>query len=214
MEHIPPRCSKAATRGEWRTHVSRRTADAPLDTAEDSAYRRARRRCRRRRLRPLWARVLRALAPAARRDDGGLAALAHHYRRYIQSTSGWSAVIESCSFLSEALDPARTPHVLTTSLTLSCVCALMERAIVLVNTPEATANERQWYKFLKSLARALKNTTLIVAKPIQPLPEAKVLHHIKQLESRSTIEILQRGKAADFELTKTDVCGQLVQHLC
>ncbi|XP_026483484.1 uncharacterized protein Patr-1 [Vanessa tameamea] len=166
------------------------------------------------RLRQLWARVLRALAPAARRDDGGLAALAHHYRRYIQSTSGWSAVIESCSFLSEALDPARTPHVLTTSLTLSCVCALVERAIVLVNTPEATANERQWYKFLKTLARALKNTTLIVAKPIQPLPEAKVLHHIKQLESRSTIEILQRGKAADFELTKTDVSEQLVKHLC
>ncbi|XP_045457993.1 uncharacterized protein LOC123668273 [Melitaea cinxia] len=166
------------------------------------------------RLRALWSRVLRALPSASRRDDGGLAALSHHYRRYIQSTSGWSTVIESCGILSEALDPARTPHALTTSLTLSCVCALMERAIILVNTPDATSNERQWYKFLKTLARTLKHTTLIVAKPVQPLPESKVLHHIKQLESRSTIEILQRGKTADFGLTKTEVTETLVKHLC
>ncbi|XP_023940537.1 putative uncharacterized protein DDB_G0287457 isoform X2 [Bicyclus anynana] len=166
------------------------------------------------RLRALWARVLRALPAASRRDDGGLAALSPHYRKYMQNTTGWSAVIESCSHLAEALDPARTPHALTSALTLSCVCALMERAILLVNTPDATANERQWYKFLKTLARALKNTSLAVAPPTQPLPEPRVMHHIKQLESRSTIEILQRGKAADFDLTKNDVSEQLVKHLC
>ncbi|CAH2241907.1 jg12040 [Pararge aegeria aegeria] len=166
------------------------------------------------RLRALWSRILRALPSASRRDDGGLAALSPHYRKYMHNTTGWSAVIESCSHLSEALDPARTPHALTSALTLSCVCALMERAILLVNTPDATANERQWYKFLKTLARALKNTSLTVARPTHPLPEPKVMHHIKQLESRTTIEILQRGKAADFDLTKNDVSEQLVKHLC
>ncbi|XP_045770155.1 putative uncharacterized protein DDB_G0287457 isoform X1 [Maniola jurtina] len=166
------------------------------------------------RLRALWSRILRALPSASRRDDGGLAALSPHYRKYMQNSTGWAAVIESCGHLAEALDPARTPHALTSALTLSCVCALMERAILLVNTPEATSNERQWYKFLKTLARALKNTTLTVARPTQPLPEPKVMQHIKQLESRSTIEILQRGKAADFDLTKNDVSEQLVKHLC
>ncbi|XP_068621858.1 myb-like protein AA isoform X2 [Battus philenor] len=168
------------------------------------------------RLRAFWSRVLRALPHAARRDDGGLAALAHHYRRYIQNTTGWSAVLESCGILSEAIDPARTHHALTTALTLSCVCAMLEKATMLVNTPEATSSERQWFKFLKSLARALKNTTVTVAKPVQRLPEAKLLHHLKQLESRSTIEILQRGRTtAEFaDLTKADVSEQLTKHLC
>ncbi|XP_075988572.1 protein associated with topo II related - 1 isoform X2 [Anticarsia gemmatalis] len=167
------------------------------------------------RLRSLWARVLRALAPAARRDDGSLAQLAPHYRSYIQNTTGWSPILESCSMLSEAFDPARTPYALTTSFTLSCVCALIEKAAILVNTPDATSNERQWSKFLKTLARALKNTSLNVARPLQPMPEAKLMQHIKQLESRSTIEILQRGKAQEFaDLTKNDVSEQLVKHLC
>lgn len=101
-------------------------------------------------------------------------------------------------------------------LTLSCVCALAEKAMVLSNTPEATSSERQWFKFLKTVARALKNTTLNVAKPVSPLPENKLLHHIKQLESRSTIEILQRGKrASDFaDLTKNDVSELLIKFLC
>ncbi|XP_014365328.2 ATP-dependent helicase BRM [Papilio machaon] len=168
------------------------------------------------RMRALWARVLRALPHAARRDDGGLAALAPHYRRYIQNTTGWSAVLESCGILAETIDPARTPHALTTALTLSCVCAMVEKAATLVNTPEATSSERQWYKFLKSLARALKNTGLAVARPLQPLPDSKLLHHLKQLDSRSTIEILQRGRTtAEFaDLTKADVSEQLVKHLC
>ncbi|CAG4948915.1 unnamed protein product [Parnassius apollo] len=168
------------------------------------------------RLRALWSRALRAVPQAARRDDGGLAALAPHYRRYIQNTTGWSAILESCGILSEAIDPARTPHALTTALTLSCVCAMLEKAMMLVNTPEATSSERQWFKFLKSLARALKNTTLVVAKPVQPLAESKVVHHLKQLESRSTIEILQRGRTtAEFaDLTKNDVSEQLIKHLC
>lgn len=86
---------------------------------------------------------------------------------------------------------------------------------MLVNTPEATSNERQWSKFLKTLARALKNTNLNVARPLQPMSESKLMQHIKQLESRSTIEILQRGKAAEFaDLTKNDVSEQLVKHLC
>ncbi|CAH2056121.1 unnamed protein product, partial [Iphiclides podalirius] len=141
---------------------------------------------------------------------------APHYRRYIQNSTGWSAILESCGILSETIDPARTPHSLTTALTLSCVCAMLERAILLVSTPEATSSERQWFKFLKSLARALKNTTLTVAKPAQPLPTAKVVHHLKQLESRSTIEILQRGRTtAEFaDLTKGDVSELLIKHLC
>ncbi|CAB3257418.1 unnamed protein product [Arctia plantaginis] len=167
------------------------------------------------RLRTLWARVLRALPAAARRDAKGLAPLAPHYRSYIQNTTGWSPILESCSMLAEAFDPARTPYALTTSFTLSCVCALIEKASLLVNTPEATSNERQWSKFLKTLARALKNTNLVVARPLQPMSETKLMHHIKQLESRSTIEILQRGKSAEFaDLTKTDVSEQLVKHLC
>ncbi|KPI96264.1 Protein PAT1-like 1 [Papilio xuthus] len=168
------------------------------------------------RMRALWSRVLRALPHAARRDDGGLAALAPHYRRYIQNTTAWSPVLESCAILAETIDPARTPHALTTPLTLSCVCAMLEKAATLVNTPEATSSERQWYKFLKSLARALKNTGLAVARPLQPLPDSKVLLHLKQLDSRSTIEILQRGRTtAEFaDLTKADVSEQLVKHLC
>ncbi|KAJ2943313.1 hypothetical protein O0L34_g12119 [Tuta absoluta] len=171
------------------------------------------------RLRALWARVLRAIPTAARAKGGRdeeLAALAPHYRRYIQNTSGWSAILESCSMLSEALDPARTPTALTTALTLSCVCALIEKASTLVNTPEATSNERQWSKFLKTLARALKNTTLTVSRPANPLPEHKLTHHLKQLESRTTIEILQRGRSAtEFaDVSKTDVMEQLIKHLC
>ncbi|CAG9794558.1 unnamed protein product [Diatraea saccharalis] len=168
------------------------------------------------RLRSMWSRILRCITAAARRDDGTLVTLAPHYRRYIQGTTGWSAVLESCSMLAEAFDPARTPYALTSSFTLSCVCALVERATCLVNTPEATSNERQWSKFLKTLARALKNTTLNVAKPLHPMQENKLMHHIKQLESRSTIEILQRGKSAtEFaDVTKTDVQEQLIKHLC
>ncbi|XP_063392432.1 GATA zinc finger domain-containing protein 14 [Cydia fagiglandana] len=165
--------------------------------------------------RAVWARALRALPQAARRDGGGLAALAPHYRKYIQSATGWNPILESCGLLAEALDPARTPYALTTPLTLSCVCALIEKASLLVNTPEATSNERQWYKFLKTLARALKTTTLTVAKPVTPLPENKLLFHLKQLESRTTIEILQRGKSAEFaDLSKADVTEQLIKHLC
>ncbi|KAM3955583.1 LOW QUALITY PROTEIN: uncharacterized protein ACR2FA_010491 [Aphomia sociella] len=168
------------------------------------------------RARALWARLLRALPAAARRADTGFGPLAPHYRRYIQNTTGWAPISESSCLLSEALDPARTPYALTTPFTLSCVCALIEKATALVNTPEATSNERQWYKFLKTVARSLKNTTLTVAKPVNPLPEAKLLYHLRQLESRSTIEILQRGKtAAEFaDLTKNDVSEQLVKHLC
>ncbi|KAG6454589.1 uncharacterized protein LOC115446370 [Manduca sexta] len=168
------------------------------------------------RARALWARLLRALpgAAPARKDHAGLHALAHHYRSYIQATTGWSAIQESCAILTETLDPARTPYVLTTSFTLSAVCALVEKASALVNTPEPSSSERQWFKFLKTLARALKHTTLQVARPIQPLPEAKLIQHIKQLESRSTIEILQRGKTADFEITKAEVSEHLVKHLC
>ncbi|KAJ8707768.1 hypothetical protein PYW07_011445 [Mythimna separata] len=168
------------------------------------------------RLRTFWAKVLRALPSAARRDSGNLAALAPHYRNYIQTTSGWSPILESCSLLAEAFDPARTPYALTTSFTLSCVCALLEKASILVNTPEATSNERQWSKFLKTLARALKNTTLNVARPLTPLSSNKLMYHMKQLDSRSTIEILQRGKSASefADLSKADVTEQLVKHLC
>ncbi|CAH0404430.1 unnamed protein product [Chilo suppressalis] len=168
------------------------------------------------RLRTLWSRILRSITTAARRDDGTLVALAPHYRRYIQATSGWTAVLESCSMLAEAFDPARTPYALTSSFTLSCVCTLVERATTLVNTPEATSNERQWSKFLKTLARALKNTTLNIAKPLHPIPESRLMCHIKQLESRTTIEILQRGKSAtEFaDVSKTDVQEQLIKHLC
>ncbi|XP_073965399.1 uncharacterized protein isoform X2 [Choristoneura fumiferana] len=169
------------------------------------------------RVRGVWSRVLRALPLAARRNDAGLglAALAPHYRRYIQASTGWSAVLESCSLLAEALDPARTPYVLTSSLTLSCVCAMIEKATLLVNTPEATSSERQWSKFLKTLTRALKYTTLVVARPVVPMPEGKLMHHLKQLEGRTTIEILQRGKSAEFaDLSKADVTEQLTKHLC
>ncbi|KAI5640108.1 hypothetical protein NE865_07522 [Phthorimaea operculella] len=171
------------------------------------------------RLRALWARVIRAIPTAARAKgckDEELAALAPHYRKYIQSSHGWSAILESCSLLSEALDPARTHTALTTALTLSCVCALIEKAATLVNTPEATSNERQWSKFLKTLARALKNTTLTVSRPANPLPEHKLTQHLKQLESRTTIEILQRGRShTEFaDVTKTDVMEQLIKHLC
>ncbi|XP_038219863.1 uncharacterized protein LOC119838114 [Zerene cesonia] len=164
--------------------------------------------------RALWARLLRALA-AARRDLA-LHALAPHYRKYIQNSTGWTAVLESCSILSEALDPARTPYALTNGLTLSCVCALAEKAMVLSNTPEATSSERQWFKFLKTVARSLKNTSLNVARPAAPLPEAKLLHHIRQLESRSTIEILQRGKRASdiADLAKGELADLLVKYLC
>lgn len=101
-------------------------------------------------------------------------------------------------------------------MTLSCVCALIEKATALVNTPEPTSNERQWSKFLKTLARALKNTSLTVAKPIQPISENRLIQHLKQLDSRTTIEILQRGKpATDFsDITKMDVSEQLAKHLC
>lgn len=165
-------------------------------------------------VRLLWSRILRALPSAARRDPAGLHALAHHYRTYIQSTNGWSAIQESCGILAETLDPARTPYVLTTAFTLSAVCALIEKASSLVITPEPSSSERQWYKFLKTLARALKHTTLQIARPVQPMPEAKLVHHIKQLESRSTVEILQRGKSADLELTKAEISEQLVKYLC
>ncbi|CAG4967564.1 unnamed protein product [Colias eurytheme] len=166
------------------------------------------------RVRALWARLLRALGNARR--ELGLHVLAPYYRKYIQNSTGWSAVLESCGILGEALDPARTPYALTNGLTLSCVCALAEKAMLLSNTPEATSSERQWFKFLKTVARALKNTTLNVAKPASPLSEVKLLHHIKQLESRSTIEILQRGKrASDFaDLVKGEVAELLVKYLC
>ncbi|CAK1546504.1 unnamed protein product [Leptosia nina] len=168
------------------------------------------------RLRFLWCRILRALSSSRCRFDSRLADLADYYRKYIQNNSGWTAVLECCGILSEALDPARTPYALTNALTLSCVCALTEKAMVLSNTPDATSSERQWFKFLKTVARALKNTTLNVAKPVSPLPENKLLHHIKQLESRSTIEILQRGKRpSDYaDLTKSDVSELLVRYLC
>ncbi|XP_041971067.1 protein PAT1 homolog 1 [Aricia agestis] len=165
----------------------------------------------------LWARMLRALPAAARRDDAAplLPALAAPYRNFILNSTAWTAVLMCCGIFTEALDPARTPYILLSPLTLSCVCALIEKAILLVNTPEATSSERQWYRFLKTLARALKNTTLSVGRPTKPLPESKVLHHLKQLESRTTIEILQRGKTAEFgDLTKTDVSEQLIKHLC
>ncbi|CAH0699491.1 unnamed protein product [Spodoptera exigua] len=167
------------------------------------------------RLRSLWGKLLRGLPAAARRDPNYLGPLAPHYRNYIQSTSGWSPILESCSLLAEAFDPARTPYALTTPFTLSCVCALMEKAAILVNTPEATSNERQWSKFLKTLARALKNTTLNVARPLQPISSNKLLLHMKQLDSRSTIEILQRGKTAEFaDISKSEVTEQLLKHLC
>ncbi|XP_053622036.1 uncharacterized protein Patr-1 [Plodia interpunctella] len=167
------------------------------------------------RARSVWSRVLRALPAAARRDDGTLAALAPHFHTYIHSTTGWSAVLESCGLLAEAFDPARTAYALTTAFTLTCVCALIEKASILVNTPDATSNERQWSKFLKTLARSLKNTTLTVARPLKPLPENRVLYHLRQLDSRSTIEILQRGKSAEFvDLSKNDVMELLVKHLC
>lgn len=91
----------------------------------------------------------------------------------------------------------------------------MEKAAILVNTPEATSNERQWSKFLKTLARALKNTTLNVARPLQPIAGNKLLYHMKQLDSRSTIEILQRGKTAEFaDISKSEVTELLLKHLC
>nr|XP_049707183.1 uncharacterized protein DDB_G0283357 isoform X1 [Helicoverpa armigera]XP_049707184.1 uncharacterized protein DDB_G0283357 isoform X2 [Helicoverpa armigera]XP_049707185.1 uncharacterized protein DDB_G0283357 isoform X3 [Helicoverpa armigera]XP_049707186.1 uncharacterized protein DDB_G0283357 isoform X4 [Helicoverpa armigera]XP_049707187.1 uncharacterized protein DDB_G0283357 isoform X5 [Helicoverpa armigera]XP_049707188.1 uncharacterized protein DDB_G0283357 isoform X6 [Helicoverpa armigera] len=167
------------------------------------------------RLRWLWARVLRALPHAARRDDTACVSLAKHYTDYIQTTSGWAPILESCGLLSEAFDPARTPYALTTAFTLSCVCALIDKASMLVNTPEATSNERQWSKFLKTLARALKNTTLTVARPVKPMSATKLTYHMKQLDSRTTIEILQRGKTAEFaDLTKTEVAEQLIKYLC
>lgn len=167
------------------------------------------------RLRSLWSKLLRGLPAAARRDPNNLAPLATHYRNYIQTTTGWSPILESCSLLAEAFDPARTPYALTTPFTLSCVCALMEKAAILVNTPEATSNERQWSKFLKTLARALKNTTLNVARPLQPIAGNKLLYHMKQLDSRSTIEILQRGKTAEFaDISKSEVTELLLKHLC
>ncbi|KAL0858872.1 hypothetical protein ABMA27_011317 [Loxostege sticticalis] len=167
------------------------------------------------RLRGLWSRVLRALPSVARRADNMLAELAPHYRSYMAMSSGWAAVLEACALLAEALEPARTPYALTSSFTLSCICALLERASSLCNTPDATANERQWSKFLKTVARALKNTSLTVARPVQPLPEHKLMYHLKQIESRTTIEILQRGKSAEFvDVTKVDVQEQLVKHLC
>ncbi|CAF4886970.1 unnamed protein product [Pieris macdunnoughi] len=168
------------------------------------------------RLRFLWCRMLRALPSTRCRFDSRVAELSEHYRKYIQNSSAWIAVLECCGIIAETLDPARTPYALTNPLTLSCVCALAEKAMVLSNTPEATSSERQWFKFLKTVARALKNTTLNVAKPVSPLSETKLLHHIKQLESRSTIEILQRGKrASDFaDLTKNDVSELLIRFLC
>lgn len=101
-------------------------------------------------------------------------------------------------------------------MTLSCICSLVEKATTLVTTPEATANERQWTKFLKTFARALKNTTLNVARPVKPLTESKLSFHIKQLESRSTIEILQRGRTAvEFaDLSKSEFAELLLRYLC
>lgn len=104
---------------------------------------------------------------------------------------------------------------MSVQFTLSAVCALIEKACTLVNTPETTSNERQWHKFLKNLARALKNATVTVSRPLKPLPEAKLIYHVKYLESRGTVEILQRGKSADFaELTKTEILERLVKNLC
>lgn len=99
---------------------------------------------------------------------------------------------------------------------MSAICNLVEKAAVLATTADATSSERQWTKFLKTLARALKNTTLKVARPIQPLSETKLSCHIKLIESRTTIEILQRGKtASDFsDLSKNDLSQQLNKHLC
>ncbi|GBP57022.1 Protein PAT1 homolog 1 [Eumeta japonica] len=168
------------------------------------------------RLRALWSRVFRALPAAARRDDGTLAQLAPHFRRYILNSSGWPPVCEVCAVLAEALDPARTPHALTASFTLSSICALVDKSCTLVSTPEPTASERQWTKFLKTLARALKYTSLKVARPLQPLPESKLYYHIKLLESRTTVEILPRGKTTtEFaDLSKSDIVEQLTKHLC
>ncbi|CAG9136078.1 unnamed protein product [Plutella xylostella] len=168
--------------------------------------------------RATWRGVLRALPAVARRAThlALLHALHAPHAKYIQNSTGWAAVLEACAMLSEAVDPARTPHALTCSFTLSAVCTLIEKASTLVNTPEATSNERQWTKFLKTFARALKNTTLTVARPAKPLSEAKLLYHLKQIESRSTIEILQRGKtAAEFaDLSKAEMAELLVKHLC
>lgn len=99
--------------------------------------------------------------------------------------------------------------------TMSVVCYLVERAYLL-SSNEATSNERQWIKFLKTVARALKTTSLKVAKPLHPLPESKLAHHIKILESRTVIEILQRGKTtSEFaDLSKSDFSEQLTKHLC
>ncbi|XP_050665002.1 uncharacterized protein LOC126965435 [Leptidea sinapis] len=166
------------------------------------------------RLRALWCKVLRALAASKR--DLGLAVYSESYRKYIHNSSGWNAVLESCAILSEALDPARVPYALTSALTLSCVCALTEKAMVLTNTPEATSSERQWFRFLKTVARALKHTSLAVAKPVSPLNEKKLFYHIKLMDSRSTVEILQRGKkTSEFgDLTKSDVSELLIRYLC
>ncbi|KAF9413432.1 hypothetical protein HW555_008324 [Spodoptera exigua] len=147
------------------------------------------------RLRSLWGKLLRGLPAAARRDPNYLGPLAPHYRKSLHTV--YVRLVTHPGF------------------TLSCVCALMEKAAILVNTPEATSNERQWSKFLKTLARALKNTTLNVARPLQPISSNKLLLHMKQLDSRSTIEILQRGKTAEFaDISKSEVTEQLLKHLC
>lgn len=91
---------------------------------------------------------------------------------------------------------------------------MVDKASTLVSTAEATANERQWSKFLKTLARALKHTSLNVARPLQPLQASKLSYHLKQID-RGTIEILQRGKAHEFaDITKAEVHEQLLRNLC
>ncbi|XP_061381542.1 uncharacterized protein LOC116776445 isoform X2 [Danaus plexippus] len=164
------------------------------------------------RLRPLWSRVLRCLPTAARRDEGGaLVSLEPHFRRYALAAPGWPAVAETCAALAEALDPARGHHALDTRLTLSCVCALTEKAMMLVGVSESSGGERQWYRFLKTVAKALRHAPS-VAPPTRPVAEARLSAHLKRLEARAGLEILQRG--ATIELSAKDAAEHLVRHLC
>ncbi|XP_004930764.1 putative leucine-rich repeat-containing protein DDB_G0290503 isoform X1 [Bombyx mori] len=164
------------------------------------------------RLRTLWGRLLRALTVARRHDP--TVDLATPYAEYIQSTTGWSAVLESCSVLSEALDPARTPHALSSSFTLSAICALVLKASTLVSTGEPSAGERQWAKFLRTAARALRAAPP-GPRPLRPLPEPRLRRHLRQLEARGPVEILQRGQAPNLvDMTKQEMHELLVKHLC
>lgn len=167
-------------------------------------------------LRLLWNRVFRFIAQNVRRDDSTLDVFVVELRRYIQNSVGWPPILELCSLFTEALDPANTPHLLSSSFAMSCICVLVEKATTLSQKSDASAHERQWTKFLKTLARAFKFNKVTVARPLSPLPKKRLEIHIKLLQSRSSIEILQRGQTAtEFSgLTKQDFSDQLLQHLC